>query len=560
MQTTSMENKGRMARIGQYLTWPVIQAVFILAYFLVAVYAYYHDLVATNLLRTFGFPLIAGFTAIALIQKNVRREWGVRLLLLFFVWVFFVEFTHRDPGSNAYEMTLYHVLMYGMICFPLAFVLSDAVRRNVMRFLLHGFVLVGLLLCLAGLYTALWQVVVDSPNSEIVSDAFLGLDVTFHNRLFLFMHPNRGGLLCTVTLLMAVYLALSTKHLAVRIYCIAAAVIIGITLPLMDSRTNMITISIGLGALAFLFAKDKLLGRPNVWRFLISLVSAAVAAAVCFAAFSLPVPLVGWAATQINSGAAVQEATTENEAEAVTPAPETQAEAGATATPEATGQARRPYSFVIASAQADEAQVEASPTPRVTLTPLSSPSPAPIIVVTEDGSQYTLDEPEEESEVHMTQSRDLLPSLAKMGGRVRIWNDVLSLLRDNPEILLTGVSAEKVLPRMSGRMSFAYGHLHNAFIEMLVALGIPGVLLMVAFLVLLAVRSVRLFFSGKEQASLADRFLPVILLACMVVAMLESIFFIMDQKIFDVMFFVVAGYVTHLSLACRAKTKKGVEA
>lgn len=145
-------------------------------------------------------------------------------------------------------------------------------------------------------------------------------------------------------------------------------------------------------------------------------------------------------------------------------------------------------------------------------------------------------------EVVITEGRDLLKDLKTATGRTKIWKEAFDSIRANPSILLKGLSNQHVYDVVPNIPSIE-GRLHNSFLQVLVALGIPGLLLLLCFLTIIVGWAIRLFFMSPERAGLAERFLPAVLAACLFVSMAESFYFIESHGVYSPIFFLVAGYV-----------------
>lgn len=151
---------------------------------------------------------------------------------------------------------------------------------------------------------------------------------------------------------------------------------------------------------------------------------------------------------------------------------------------------------------------------------------------------------QETPDVAMTQPREILTELGDFNQRNEVWAATFRAIADNPRLLLLGSGSNNVmravLPYSTG---IDYPHLHNSFLQILVSMGLPGLLLFLAFLAMVVWRSVKLFLGLDAQAPLADRFLPVTLLCCLIVMLVESQFVMTYQYLFDPLFFLVAGYI-----------------
>ena len=92
--------------------------------------------------------------------------------------------------------------------------------------------------------------------------------------------------------------------------------------------------------------------------------------------------------------------------------------------------------------------------------------------------------------------------------------------------------------------------IHNAFLSLLVSYGIPGLLLFLAFLVYMAVICVRLALDRSNRTTLAQRYLPGILLAIIAIAFVESILLANNHvSMLEIWFFLLCGYLSELAPA-----------
>ena len=114
-------------------------------------------------------------------------------------------------------------------------------------------------------------------------------------------------------------------------------------------------------------------------------------------------------------------------------------------------------------------------------------------------------------------------------GRTAIWAGTFKGLKKNPSILLTGTT-----PIISGKVMGPYfpkgspvGNFHSSYVASLVSFGIPGVLMLLAFFVLLAVSSARLSFTKMlDKDSLGTRLIPAILLFAVAESTMEVFLFV----------------------------------
>lgn len=141
--------------------------------------------------------------------------------------------------------------------------------------------------------------------------------------------------------------------------------------------------------------------------------------------------------------------------------------------------------------------------------------------------------------------------------RLQIWKHVCGLLPQEKDVLLRGAT-----PALAHDMflqdvdpHYTFNHFHNAYLGVLVAYGIPGVLLMLAFFIYLAICACRLLFSARSDLPLSIRFLPTILLAILAINLFEEMLFTLDfvGKL-DVWLGIIGGYTIVLSREWGGKT------
>lgn len=81
-----------------------------------------------------------------------------------------------------------------------------------------------------------------------------------------------------------------------------------------------------------------------------------------------------------------------------------------------------------------------------------------------------------------------------LSGREDIWQGALEALKKRPSLLITGTSIHYVMPDLNLLTPMPdVSHLHNQFLQILVATGIFGLLLFIGFLVIAIWASIRLF-------------------------------------------------------------------
>lgn len=145
-------------------------------------------------------------------------------------------------------------------------------------------------------------------------------------------------------------------------------------------------------------------------------------------------------------------------------------------------------------------------------------------------------------------------------GRNHVWKAAFEVVAEDPIILLTGTGQANLMNLVNQHTPKYYDHLHNIFLQTLLTVGIPGLLLVVTFLVRMLLLSLRLFLDTSTHTTLAQRFLPATLVTCLIIGLAESHFFVTNQPAYNPLFFLVAGYVEVYSLRLRRKKAQSLPA
>ena len=145
--------------------------------------------------------------------------------------------------------------------------------------------------------------------------------------------------------------------------------------------------------------------------------------------------------------------------------------------------------------------------------------------------------------VHMYEPRMQFQDIGTFNMRAQIWQSGIDYLKKHPKALLFGVP-DNVVSRIPATVGRPEAHLHNAYLEMLVLGGIPGLLLYLGYLFIVLRACWRLAF--HPSSSLPYRFLAIIppLIALNGVTEIYPLF---SGNVMDMMSFAISGAVVALS-------------
>lgn len=133
--------------------------------------------------------------------------------------------------------------------------------------------------------------------------------------------------------------------------------------------------------------------------------------------------------------------------------------------------------------------------------------------------------------------------LGTFSGRTRVWKSAIKEIRENSRILLWGT--EDVSFLISRNLHKEYVHTHNSWLEVLMRLGIPGLLLAMIF-TCIAVRCAWILVWNRS-VEMSRKIIAMLTVCLLVAGMLEPYLFITNvyYHIFDFVFFFCTGYLDY---------------
>lgn len=158
----------------------------------------------------------------------------------------------------------------------------------------------------------------------------------------------------------------------------------------------------------------------------------------------------------------------------------------------------------------------------------------------------------EEAAVPMVAGREMVDT--RGNGRITIYTCFYNYLKDHSSVLLTGANnfSIRLMSCYERKNATAHlmMHLHNAFFQTLAETGVIGLALVLAICVFLLIYSLRVLFSTER--TMAEKMLPVLLLALIVDALAESPIFVpydeATNSFLNLLFFLCSGYVVELGM------------
>lgn len=128
-----------------------------------------------------------------------------------------------------------------------------------------------------------------------------------------------------------------------------------------------------------------------------------------------------------------------------------------------------------------------------------------------------------EDTAQLMDNRSFFRDLLTLTMRTEVWGAVFHTLRAHPEFLLLGQPESEIAGNLHryGGMTRPIAHTHNTLTQALSLSGIPGLLLLLAMVVLLIPRMIRCYFGGGEMT---EKLLTIPLTALLIYGVIEPMF------------------------------------
>ena len=147
-------------------------------------------------------------------------------------------------------------------------------------------------------------------------------------------------------------------------------------------------------------------------------------------------------------------------------------------------------------------------------------------------------EPEEEIESYVEDTRDYLDS-----GRKEIYWSALKSLQMDPRRLLIGSKIDEVMAISHSLIEEQAPNFHNCFLQVVNEFGLPALVIVVAFFLMMLRNSIAVAFQGEQSFTLQDQVLILPVIALMGYNLLEAKSFV-ETLFLSSFFFFACGMLT----------------
>ena len=450
-------------------------------------------------------PLAYFSGGITFFATDTKKSPAFQILLAMLLWAFFSAVMNERRGESllANQAELNALAMLTFACFPAG---NLAARGNMQVFLKWAAIVTVAFITLTDAAALVMAILGKYVMLPFNSNYGLGI-MPGYQRLAALCYPNSIGMIGMICIVLAVYLFLKTKRAVWRILCVLSVLIINAAIALANARTSEAALALVFGLIAFTLVYGALAKKSVLIRWLAAAFAALILAVVSFSLNSLFV-------RGFNTISSVYATVS----------------AQAAAAPSFSETCSTPSTSDTASGQSASSLNEASATNESAST-LPAPSATP---ANQPATGFAVDRP-------------IKGDIGTLNGRTNIWQAALTEIGRDKSLLLYGTSAgfaEQVI----GQYEVAQGrNLHNSFLQMLFALGVPGLILMLAFLFVSLLVAARVFFAPALLGG-AERIRPVALVAVLLLSSMESFLLLYPNAYFaNVWFVFLSGFLCQIA-------------
>lgn len=422
-------------------------------------------------------PLLVGFYYFF---RRLRDGIEQKLVAAYAVWFFITRLLLGDFWLRQnMEFDVVCELAVSSVILPVGKLLDGEGRRKVLNWLSLGLSIYFFPLGIIGLYAFFARKMIYNPMTGATVAAVT--QTSGFDRLNITdLNPNISAFLYFLMFFLMVYQFFCCRKKLWRIPAAVSAVVYYLLMVVTFSRNVMITFSVCLAMLVILPVLKALTGRKK-W-----LQALAVALVLVIV---VPLGVMSFDATADLSSKII--------------------------------------SANIAGQSTVAAPTAALESPALGLSPLSAGAAAPAASPTVAEDAFTDD-------------RDLGEDLMNLAGRDQIFKGAVTSVMQEPLRLLRGALYDHVLDITNKSLKHPHYHYHNYLLQVFGLTGLPGLVLVLVFSVLVAIRMIQVYFSADPRLGLPVKILTIILTGYFLYGMAEiPMFGFTDARSYP--FFLLAG-------------------
>lgn len=152
--------------------------------------------------------------------------------------------------------------------------------------------------------------------------------------------------------------------------------------------------------------------------------------------------------------------------------------------------------------------------------------------------------------------RPLSKDVSTLTGRTEIWEAAIMLMKGRPKTLFVGLLNSELLSELKNYVTIPADHAHNAWLQTLLNMGLPGLALAIWFTLLSLRCAWRILLRYSDKTTWAEKIMTLLPLLLLVNSLTESVLFMEMFSYGNVIFFLTLGYMLELEKRIAPKTKK----
>lgn len=435
--------------------------------------------------------IVVALTMINLFHEYKKYIEAVFILVLM-LWFFIVSrMNNYIPTPKIFLIMLFTFVAF---CYPLLFTPEKSITA--VKWLVTILLAVFSFLAVFGVisYFTRYDFYFGIPATD-VSPAFIGLyyepgDPARAYRLSVLSHPNNTGTYYSIMIFLSIYSFLAFKSKYHKVFAVLCGLLSYSCVVMSLSRTALLSSTAGMMVCAVAIAWQKISFKKLSIKIIASFAIGLLSGALLFASFSI-------AEKGFNLVQAPEKLSAEGAAISVKPAAQA----------------------VSLSAKAGKVSTQS---------------------ISFKATQL---------------SENTQQSASSFSGREHIWRGGLQIIKNDPSILLKGyIPLMSVITEYANSftgLDFSFVHMHSTYLFLLIALGIPGILIVLAFLIKMAINCFKLIFVAKHTSTAGIFVLPSIIVILLISDTMSCDLVEVTTLVIMPIFFLICGIISYYAKQCK---------
>lgn len=489
------------------ITWEVFFAIGVFSLFLLHMLKLIAPLRANDLYNTYGIVAIAALSAIYFYKKGLSGPWEVKLFIAYVAWVLLTRWLNKDFYLLV-DFKFVMMVMMSFLFFAVGTVLNNRQREillDVLSIVYGGFFVI---MSILGIFITVTNTYIHLPPENVwitlKGDSYL-------QSLNLLSSPTAiGAGRVYIAWALLIYQIIKRKNKYVKALLIICVIVLHITIPLFHCRNLQIVLPMSYGMLVLLYALKHTDKKSKAFKAFILPIITSIVFVICFLSFNW---MNSFVSKTYDFAAPRFEVFYDGLDNKLNP---------------------DYFGIVLTSeelAELSETNLEFSKTDY-------SVQPLRAFVAGDSAPPSQLS-----AAGKMTDSRNIFENIT-LTGRTSIWQSGIIALEENPIICIRGTLTNVYMDIVNAirqeliNTSRTMSHMHNAYFQVLMITGIPGLFLIVFWTILMIKNMLKVFFSKYINLSLKVLTIPIA--GILVFNLAEVVIFGMIDMI-GVIFFTLAG-------------------